>query len=168
MKTKETQLKRAIETIERQKAQLSELQQQSQACICWDVVRINLCVGWNYSLQGGSQETAGKLEQAENRIKLLERQKSDLLAAFRKQMKLIDVLKRQKVRSCRFRHPFFHLNFMCIWLFQIHLEAAQLLAFTEEEFMKAIDWMGWFYLQLLWFFRTFCFEHVENEFLEFF
>jgi hypothetical protein len=45
-------------------------------------------------------------------------QHQELTEAFRAQMKLIDVLKRQKV----------------------HIEAAKLLDFTEEQFTKALDW----------------------------
>ena len=47
----------------------------------------------------------------------LERQRNELLQAFKKQLKLIDVLKRQKT----------------------HLEAGKMLNFTEEEFIKALD-----------------------------
>ena len=50
-------------------------------------------------------------------IRRLEKQRSELIVAFRKQLKLIDVLKRQKM----------------------HMEAAKLLSFTEEEFRKCID-----------------------------
>ncbi|CDQ61896.1 unnamed protein product [Oncorhynchus mykiss] len=50
--------------------------------------------------------------------KKLEKQKAELIVGCKKQLKLIDTLKRQKM----------------------HLEAAKMLSFTEEGFMKALDW----------------------------
>lgn len=47
----------------------------------------------------------------------LEKQKKELMTAFKKQIKLIDILKRQK----------------------IHMEAAKLLSFTEQEFTKTLE-----------------------------
>mmetsp|Transcript_10202 Transcript_10202/g.9891 ORF Transcript_10202/g.9891 Transcript_10202/m.9891 type:complete len:354 (+) Transcript_10202:138-1199(+) len=96
-KAKETHLKRALETIARLKSQVSELQS---------------------NVQDDNTGERNKLDIAESRIKLLERQRTDLISAFKKQMKLVDVLKRQKV----------------------HIEAARLLAFTEDEFLRTLDW----------------------------
>jgi hypothetical protein len=50
--------------------------------------------------------------------KVLTAQKKELMAAFKKQLKLIDILKRQK----------------------LHIEAARVLQFSEDEFVKTMDW----------------------------
>jgi hypothetical protein len=47
--------------------------------------------------QGGNTVEKERLDAAEAQIKSLEKQRADLLDGFRKQMKLIDILKRQKV-----------------------------------------------------------------------
>ncbi len=95
-KAKETQLKRATETIARMKGQMNDLLDKGD----------------------GKTDDRARADAAEGRVKVLEKQRADLITAFKKQMKLIDVLKRQKM----------------------HIEAARLLSFTEEEFVKALDW----------------------------
>lgn len=57
------------------------------------------------------------MEKLVNDNRKLERERNELLQAFKKQMKLIDVLKRQKM----------------------HIESAKLLAFTEDEFVKTLE-----------------------------
>lgn len=70
-------------------------------------------------LQGQEVKDVARTEhtKALAHVKLLERQKGELLVVLQKQAKLIDVLRRQKA----------------------HLEAARLLSFTEEEFMRTLD-----------------------------
>ncbi|XP_059215192.1 testis-expressed protein 9 isoform X2 [Centropristis striata] len=93
----EVRLNRALEEVERLKTQLNKMKQSNKDKI--------------------SEEHQSKENLlAEN--KMLKKQKAELILGFKKQLKLIDVLKRQKM----------------------HFEAAKLLSFTEEEFMKALDW----------------------------
>jgi hypothetical protein len=94
-KTKDAQLKRAVETVSRLKTQVTELQQQAQ------VTLISIL-----SLM------RSKADSLEAKVRTLERQRGDLIAAFKKQMKLIDVLKRQKVGSgpARAVYVFFQLD----------------------------------------------------------
>jgi len=71
------------------------------------------------ALQGQEVKDVAKSKhtQALTDVKRLERQKAELLTVLRKQAKLIDVLRRQRA----------------------HLEAAQLLSFTEEEFLQTLQ-----------------------------
>ncbi|MCI4393006.1 hypothetical protein PGIGA_G00152370 [Pangasianodon gigas] len=93
----EVRLNRALEEAERSKAELNKLKQSSKDSANQEQQRIEAL-------------------QAEN--KKLEKQKAELITGFKKQLKLIDILKRQKM----------------------HFEAARMMSFTEEEFMKALDW----------------------------
>ncbi|CAB1420609.1 unnamed protein product [Pleuronectes platessa] len=93
----EVRLNRALEEVERLKTQLNQMKQTNKD---------------NISTDNQSKENL----IAENKI--LKKQKAELVVGFKKQLKLIDILKRQKM----------------------HFEAAKLLSFTEDEFLKALDW----------------------------
>lgn len=95
--TMEVRLNRALEEAERYKTELNKLKQNNK-----DII---------------NQEQK-RFEELKSENKRLEKQKGDLMAGFKKQLKLIDILKRQKM----------------------HIEAAKMLSFTEEEFMKALEW----------------------------
>ncbi|XP_071344452.1 testis-expressed protein 9 isoform X2 [Trachinotus anak] len=95
--TVEVRLNRALEEVERLKTQLNKTKQMNEDKI---------------SVEHQSKENL----LAEN--KMLKKQKAELIVGFKKQLKLIDILKKQKM----------------------HFEAAKLLSFTEDEFMKALDW----------------------------
>jgi len=95
-RSKDVRLNRALEELERYRSQLRELREDRDGA------------------GQGAHAEAQRLA-AEN-TKLRKRQ-SELLLAFKKQAKLIDVLKRQK----------------------LHAEAACMLGFTEEEFMRTLE-----------------------------
>ncbi|NXP50296.1 TEX9 protein, partial [Heliornis fulica] len=93
----EVRLNRALEEAERYKVEVNKLKQTNK-----DVANQELKT----------------IEELRMENKKLQKQKGELMAGFKKQLKLIDILKRQKM----------------------HIEAARMLSFTEEEFMKALDW----------------------------
>ncbi|XP_007933326.1 testis-expressed protein 9 [Orycteropus afer afer] len=93
----EVRLNRALEEAEKYKLELSKLKQNNK-----DI----------------ANDVQKKIESLKSENKKLEKQKGELMLGFKKQLKLIDVLKRQKM----------------------HIEAAKMLSFTEEEFMKALEW----------------------------
>ncbi|KAG5848964.1 testis-expressed protein 9 isoform X3 [Anguilla rostrata] len=93
----EVRLNRALEEAEKFKLELNKIKQSSK---------------------DSANQDHQKMEALQAENKKLERQKAELISGFKKQLKLIDILKRQKM----------------------HFEAAKMLSFTEEEFMKALDW----------------------------
>lgn len=93
--TKDVRLSRALEDIERLKDKLQEVDSARRE-----------------NLDGSDAE----VKHLRGELRRRERQVTELMAAFKKQLKLIDVLKRQK----------------------IHLEAARMLSFTEEEFSRTL------------------------------
>ncbi|XP_071297690.1 testis-expressed protein 9 isoform X2 [Agelaius tricolor] len=93
----EVRLNRALEEVEKYKVELNKLKQSNK-----DVANQELKM----------------IEELKAENKKLQKQKGELITGFKKQLKLIDILKRQKM----------------------HIEAAKMLSFTEEEFMKALEW----------------------------
>ncbi|XP_074649421.1 testis-expressed protein 9-like [Tubulanus polymorphus] len=93
----EVRLNRALEEIEKYKSQLQKTKTSSKDT---------------------AEQDKRKMENLVAENKRLEKQKNELISGFKKQIKLIDILKRQK----------------------FHIESAKVLQFTEEEFMKALDW----------------------------
>lgn len=93
----DVRLRRAIEDADKHKAAVAKLRNE---------------------LRDAVDDARKERERQDTHIRKLEKQKAELLAAFRKQLKLIDILKRQK----------------------LHIEAARLLAFTEDDFLKLVTW----------------------------
>ncbi|XP_010180699.1 PREDICTED: testis-expressed sequence 9 protein, partial [Mesitornis unicolor] len=93
----EVRLNRALEGAERYKAELNKLKQRNK-----DVA--------NQELR--------RIEELKTENRKLQKQKAELITGFKKQLQLIDILKKQKM----------------------HIEAAKMLSFTEEEFMKTLEW----------------------------
>lgn len=93
--SKDVRLNRALEEVERLKQQLK------------DAKLVN---------RDTNDNSRRNMDQLVADNKRLEKQKNELLGAFKKQLKLINVLRQQKM----------------------HVEAARLLAFTEEEFTKTL------------------------------
>lgn len=94
-RSKDVRLNRALEELDKLRAQLQEERKN----------------------QGEQMVTKSEYDQVVRDNKKLDKQKGELLVAFKKQMKLIDLLKRQR----------------------IHMEAAKMLSFTEAEFSKTLE-----------------------------
>ena len=77
----------------------------------------NLLAKYKNENKNSSQIHNKDLVNIKNENRVLIKQKNELLSAFKKQSKLIDILKKQK----------------------IHLESAHILNFTEKQFIKTLD-----------------------------
>ena len=69
-------------------------------------------------MKSGSDADRARATAAENRVRVLEKQRAELMEGFRKQLKLIDILKRQKVSVAYYTVLRFNL-FWCHYAFAV-------------------------------------------------
>ena len=92
----DVRLNRALEEVERYKSALAEARDETK---------------------GGGAESRREATELRGDVRRLERQKQELTAAFKKQSRLVDVLRKQKT----------------------HLEAARVVQFAEEAFLNVLE-----------------------------
>jgi septal ring factor EnvC (AmiA/AmiB activator) len=117
----EVRLNRALEDVDRLKAELA-----SSRTAATEMDKTN-------------KESSASMQ---SQLKRLEKQRGDLVAAFKKQMRLIDILKRQRIHVCigfRVTRAFAAVSAMVYVPLLMQMEAARLLAFTEDDFSKLMD-----------------------------
>ena len=95
-KARDVRLNRALEEVERYKSALAEARDETK---------------------GGGVESRREATELRGDVRRLERQKQELTAAFKKQSRLVDVLRKQKT----------------------HLEAARVVQFAEEAFLNVLE-----------------------------
>lgn len=128
-KSRADSLENQLGAVRKELDNIKAAQKQQQAAHAATEVRLNRALEetekYKLQLAQSRDTTKSTFDQEKKKIdrlqadnKRLEKQRSELLAAFKKQLKLIDVLRRQKM----------------------HIEAAKLLSFTEDEFVKALEW----------------------------
>ncbi|KAJ3171809.1 Golgin sub A member 2 [Geranomyces variabilis] len=118
---KEIRLNRALDEIERRKQLASKASTEAKERL------------------EESKRTLEKLLQDHRRV---HKQKAELLTAFKKQLQLVDVLKRQKVPSdeMRLSRALTVTDRELVVFLQIHLESAKLLEIAEQDFVRALNW----------------------------
>lgn len=123
------ELKNEIQELQKEVASTQQFSKKMEADYKRNEVRMSRaldeCAKYKASLLKATEEKrqSGTISKEEKddlmkQIRALEQQRRDMITAFKKQMKLVDILKRQK---------------LCI-------EAAKVLSIAEEEFMKVINW----------------------------
>ncbi|KFO85809.1 Testis-expressed sequence 9 protein, partial [Buceros rhinoceros silvestris] len=122
-------LQQEVTALEKELEALKRVQKQAASSQSATEVRLNRALeeAERYKVELNKVKQSNKdaanqelktIEELKTENKKLQKQKGELMTGFKKQMKLIDILKRQKM----------------------HIEAAKMLSFTEEEFMKALEW----------------------------